>query len=113
MFKALSLSGRLKARHTYNLLEVIIMLKWLAKRIIGKIIGVIIILGLLYKFTPLPDMIKLYRSAKRLESHVSDAMDSKQIVIDKEKKVIYAFKSAADDAWDWVNVTVSDIEEEF
>lgn len=89
------------------------MLKWLAKRIIGKIIGVVILLGLIYKFTPLPDMIKLYRSAKKLETHVSDAIESKHIVIDKEKKVVYAFKSAADDAWDWVNVTVSDIEEEF
>lgn len=89
------------------------MLKWLVKRIIGKIIGVVILLGLLYKFTPLPDMIKLYMSAKQIETHVSDAMESKQIVIDKEKKVIYAFKSAADDAWDWVNVKVGEVEEEF
>lgn len=89
------------------------MLKWLTKRIIGKIIGIVILLGILYKFTPLPDMIKLYRSAKQIETHVSDAMESKQIVIDKEKKVVYAFKSAADDTWDWVNVTVSDIEEDF
>ena len=89
------------------------MLRWLAKRFIGKVIGFIVLLGLLYKFTPLPDMIKLYRSAKQLESHVGDVIDSKQIVIDKEKKVVYAFKSAADDAWDWVNVKVGDIEEEF
>ena len=93
------------------------MLKWLAKRIIGKIIGVVILLGFLsiflFKFTPLPDMIKLYRSAKQLETHVGDVIDSKQIVIDKEKKVVYAFKSAAEDAWDWVNVKVGDVEEEF
>lgn len=93
------------------------MLRWLAKRIIGRVIGFIILLGFLgifiFKFTPLPDMIKLYRSAKQLESHVGDVIDSKQIVIDKEKKVVYAFKSAADDAWDWVNVKVSDNEEEF
>lgn len=92
------------------------MLRWLTKRIIGRVIGFIVLLGFLgiflFKFTPLPDMIKLYRSAKRLETHVGDVIDSKQIVIDKEKKVIYAFKSAADDAWDWVNVTVSDKEEE-
>lgn len=93
------------------------MLKWLAKRFIGRVIGFIVLLGFLsiflFKFTPLPDMIKLYRSAKRMEAHVSDVIDSKQIVIDKEKKVVYAFKSAADDAWDWVNVKVSDNEEEF
>lgn len=93
------------------------MLKWLAKRIIGKIIGFIVLLGFLsiflFKFTPLPDMIKLYRSAKQLESHVGDVIDSKQIVIDKEKKVVYAFKSAADDTWDWINVKVGDVEEEF
>lgn len=93
------------------------MLRWLAKRFIGRVIGFIVLLGFLgmflFKFTPLPDMIKLYRSAKHLESHVGDVIDSKQIVIDKEKKVVYAFKSAADDAWDWVNVKVSDNEEEF
>lgn len=93
------------------------MLKWLAKRIIGKIIGFVVLLGLictfLFKFTPLPNMIKLYRSAKQIETHVGDVIDSKQIVIDKEKKVIYAVKSAADDAWDWVNVKVGDLEEEF
>ncbi|MCQ2544460.1 MAG: hypothetical protein MJ126_09885 [Lachnospiraceae bacterium] len=93
------------------------MLRWLAKRFIGKVIGFIVLLGLLgiflFKFTPLPDMIKLYRSAKQLETHVGDVIDSKQIVIDKEKKVVYAFKSAADDTWDWINVTVGEVEEEF
>lgn len=93
------------------------MLRWLAKRFIGKVIGFIVLLGFLgiflFKFTPLPDMIKLYRSAKRLETHVGDVIDSKQIVIDKEKKVVYAFKSAADDTWDWINVKVGEVEEEF
>lgn len=93
------------------------MLRWLAKRIIGKIIGFIVLLGFLgiflFKFTPLPDMIKLYRSAKQIETHVGDVIDSKRIVIDKEKKVVYAVKSAADDAWEWVNVKISDVEEEF